>query len=234
MLLDLSESLACPRCGPPHGLIVLVERMEARRVLEGRLDCPRCESRYPLRGGEIDFSVATEPSSVDGAAGQTVTGPAAAAPDRTPDALEEDAIAVAALLGIRHGRGMVIVSPNLAGSAARIGELCGGCEILRLEHGSVPREQARGAAEVHANMGYDAVTTLSGIRLGPVPLLSGKAVGIALAGAEPTLLEEAARLLAPGARLVVLRPTPEALDRIDEFGFEIIAADSRAIVAQRG
>ena len=45
MLLDLSESLACPRCGPPQRVIVLVERMEGGRVLDGRLDCPGCESR---------------------------------------------------------------------------------------------------------------------------------------------------------------------------------------------
>ena len=37
MHILLTDLLFCPRCGPQHGLILLANRLEERRVLDGWL-----------------------------------------------------------------------------------------------------------------------------------------------------------------------------------------------------
>jgi uncharacterized protein YbaR (Trm112 family) len=214
MLLDLSEALACPACGPPQGVIVLVERMEDRRVIDGRLDCPMCEARFPLRDGVVDFGVAPDP-------------------DRSVPAVDpEDAVTAAALLGIRHGRGLLVIDSGLGAAAARIGSLCGGCEVVRLEPRGLPADYSP-ALEGESVPGQAAVTPLLGGPTGMIPLLSGKAIGVALEGGEKVLLAEAARVLIPGGRVAVIRPVPEAASVLEHPPFELLAADPRAIVARK-
>jgi len=214
MLLDLSESLTCPGCGPPQGVIVLVERMEDRRVLDGRLDCPSCEARYALRDGVVDFGVAP-------------------GPDRSvPQADPEDAVTAAALLGIRHGRGLIVVGSGLGAAAPRISSLCGGCEVVRLEPRGLPDDYSRASEPVPAP-GQGAVTPLLGGQAGMIPLLSGKAIGVAIEGGQKEALAEAARVLIPGGRVAVIRPLPEAATVLELPPFELLAADPRAIVARK-
>lgn len=214
MLLDLSESLACPRCGPPQGVIVLVERMEDRRVLDGRLDCPGCEARYELRDGVVDFGAAPDP-------------------DRSiPPADPEDAVTAAALLGIRHGRGLIVVGSGLGAAAMQISSLCGGCEVVRLEPLGLPADSLP-AAERASEPAQGAVTPLLGGPAGSIPLLSGKAVGVAIEGGEKEFLAEVARVLIPGGRVAVIRPVSEAAPVLEHPPFELLAADQRAIVARR-
>ena len=57
MFLLLTDVLSCPRCGPQSGLILLAERVEARRVLVGKLGCPTCRSQYDVRDGVADLKV---------------------------------------------------------------------------------------------------------------------------------------------------------------------------------
>ena len=214
MLLDLSEALACPACGPPPGVIELVERMEDRRVIDGRLDCPMCEARFPLRDGVVDFGAAPEPEK------------SVPAPD------PEDAVTAAALLGIRHGRGLVVVGPGLGAAAAQISSLCGGCEAVRLEPRGLPADNSTERGRVSAP-GQGAVTPLLGGQAGMIPLLSGKAIGVALEGGGEEILAEAARVLIPGGRVAVIRPVPEAALVLEHLPFELLAADPRAMVARR-
>ncbi len=214
MLLDLSEALACPACGPPQGVIVLVERMEDRRVIDGRLDCPMCEARFPLLDGVVDFGAVPDP-------------------DRSiPAADPEDAITAAALLGIRHGRGLIVVGSSLGAAAARISSLCGGCEVVRLEPWGLPTDDFP-VPEQGSAPGQEAVTPLLGGSTGMIPLLSGKAIGVALEGGEKEILAEVARVLIPGGRVAVLRPVPEAALVLEEPPFELLASDPRAIVARK-
>ena len=214
MLLDLSESLACPKCGPPQGLIVLVERMDDRRVLAGRLDCPTCEARFALRDGVVSFGSAPDP-------------------DRSiPPADPEDAVTAAALLGIRHGRGLIVVGPGLGAAALQISSLCGGCEVVWLEPRGLPSETVR-ASDRASTSEQGAVTPLFGGPDSLIPLLPGKAIGVVLEGGETELLAEAARVLLPGGRVAVLRPATEAVSGLDSQRFEILAADSRAFVARK-
>ncbi|GAG30126.1 unnamed protein product, partial [marine sediment metagenome] len=172
MLLDLSEALACPACGPPQGVIVLVERMEDRRVIDGRLDCPVCEARFPLRDGVVDFGAAPDPER------------------SVPAADPEDAVTAAALLGIRHGRGLVVVGSGLGAAAAQISSLCGGCEVVWLEPRGLPADNSTEPGRVMAP-GQGAVTSLLGGQAGMIPLLSEKAIGVALEGGGEEILAEA-------------------------------------------
>ena len=223
MLLDLAESLACPRCGPPQGLIVLVESMDGRRITAGRLDCPSCEARFPQSQGLIDFreislrESSTEPDSDPGT-------PAASG--------EADAVVAAALFGIREGRGLLVAGPGLGGAAARIAELSGGCEVLHLEGRSSASRKGPGGHEAGADRD-GAVTCLQGVSGDAIPLLSARALGIVLDTGGTREIDEAARILIHGGRLVILRPGSTAMALDGDPRFEVLARDERAILAHR-
>ena len=46
MHILLTDVVTCPRCGPEFGLILLADRFEERRVMQGRLGCPNCREEY--------------------------------------------------------------------------------------------------------------------------------------------------------------------------------------------
>ena len=51
MHILLTDALTCPRCGPEHGLILLADAIEERRVVSGKLGCPNCRTTFPIAGG---------------------------------------------------------------------------------------------------------------------------------------------------------------------------------------
>ena len=197
---------------------MLVDRMEGRRVRDGRLDCPACESRFPLRRGTIRFDLADRDADVPGA----TDAPSAPAEARG-ESPAPDAVAAAALLGIRHGRGIVVAGPGFA-PAADLSRLCGGCEVVQL--------LGPGAGVGTGAAGDAAVTTVAGARTDALPLLTGRALGVVLVDPDPPDIREAARVLVPGGRLVILRPS-ESRAAIEDPPFETLAADPRALVARR-
>lgn len=227
MLLDLAEALCCPRCGPPQALVVLVQRMEGRRVVEGRLACPTCEARFEVLDGRLDFR--------DPDAGPESRGPAIGGGAGEPGSgrrADEDAVIVAALLGVRDGRGLVVVGPGLGAAAERIGALCGGCEVLRLD--SVPDFDSPTLSPVAQESGeVTSPTSLVGVGSEALPLLNARVQGVALDTGDPTSVAEATRVLAPGGRLVLLRPAPGAAAAAAGDGLELIAEDAKAIVARK-
>lgn len=93
MFIELTDMLRCPRDHEESYLVLVPERMDARRVVTGLLGCPVCQAEYPVREGVADFGGAP-PSSAGGAVA--------------------DAAALQAFLGL-DGRGGYVV---LAGSAA--------------------------------------------------------------------------------------------------------------------
>ena len=92
---------------------------------------------------------------------------------------EEDALIVGALLGIRDGRGLVVLGPELGASADRVGTLCGGCEVLLLgEPEAVPT--AGNIDPLPVGESERLVTVLPGVGTEAIPLLAARVLGVAL------------------------------------------------------
>jgi uncharacterized protein YbaR (Trm112 family) len=176
MHILLTDVLACPRCGPEMGLVLLADRMEDRRVVEGRLGCPNCREMYGISGGVADLR----------APGAAVTAEHAAA---SAEGGEEAALRLAALLGLAEAKGMVLVAGPGAALAGRMAALVEGVEVIAVSPVPTPAD-APGVSAVAAG----AV----------LPLRDRVLTGAALTGsASVEMVAEALRVLRPGARLVV-------------------------------
>lgn len=200
--------LACPACGPPQGLVVLVDDLDGRRVMEGKLGCSRCERRFPVRDGVTHLVVEDAPDPGDAAEGGTG---------------RELAVEVAALVGAPEAEGWVLLGPGLGAVAEAVAEAAGEAEIVAL---------GRGRSTPGAAGGVNRVVTGSGDSL---PVLAGKLGGVALWRPAASLVRDAARTLRPGARLAVLRP-PEEVRRSGaglENDLEVLASEERAWVGRR-
>lgn len=206
MLLELSEILACPSCGPPQALVAVVFASEGRRVLDGFLGCPGCDSRFPITSAVVRF----EPE--DGAVQRPVSP--GTLPDETP-------LLIAALLDLSRGRGHVLLGHGLAEAAVELAGLAPGWEVICLETAEAP------------TAGPVAVSRLV-VGARPLPLQPGMLGAMALAG-EPALelLPEAQRLLVRGGRLVVLAPPEGTAVEASRIGLDVVAADDRALLAVR-
>jgi uncharacterized protein YbaR (Trm112 family) len=206
--LGLTEWLVCPRCGPAFGLVLLAERVEEHRLLEGVLGCARCRERYPVRGGFAEFR-----PDARGA-------PAEPAPVEVP---AEEALRLAALLGLEPGpagRIQALLAGAVAGAAQGIVELLPDVEVVAV-HGSL-----RDLPEV-AGISRIAV----GERL---PLRDAGLRGVALAGeAGGLLLEEAARVLRPTGRLVLRNAPGDARRRLAAAGARVVVEAEGILVAGR-
>lgn len=110
MYLLLTDILRCPRCGPQFGLILLAERIDDRRVLNGRLGCSNCREHYAVEDG---FGVL--------GSGWT-TGA------REPDG--EAAMRLAAMLGVTGGPGFVLLVGEAATHAAALADIVPNLEVV--------------------------------------------------------------------------------------------------------
>ena len=110
MHLLLTDLLSCPKCGPESGLILLAERVEARRVYSGKLGCPACHSQYEVRGGVADLKVED-----------------ASNPPRDV-AIEVDKLA--ALLGVSEGPAMLLLVGVHEAEAEALADMLQEVEVL--------------------------------------------------------------------------------------------------------
>jgi uncharacterized protein YbaR (Trm112 family) len=205
--LELTEVLACPRCGPKHGLIAVVDRMDGRRIAAGRLDCPNCEERHPIRDAVV---------YLHGSAAAEVADPATAPADPGSVPLAEMATA---LLGEPTGPEILLVGPDLGSVAVKLAALRPLSSVLAYAD---PRPES-----------HDRVHWIVPVPGNPLPLRSARLHGVVLAGAAFLEPAEAARILTPGSRLVILAPEPEAPRFPSASPVCELASDSRAWVGAR-
>ena len=207
MHILLTDILTCPRCGPAFGLILLADRAEDRRVLEGVLGCSNCREKYPVREGVVDFGVAPEP--VDATTDGNTAADAAAA-ER-----------LAAILGVTEGPAFLMLAGPAAVHAAAIARMIDEVEIVTV---GTPAAAGDGPG---INRLYAGAPQL--------PIASGKVGAVALTGAAAeTLLEEGARAVSPLGRLV-LDPVPaDAAEKLQRHGMRIAAQEGATAVAVRG
>lgn len=173
MFIELVDHL---RCVAPHEdtwLVLAADRMEGRRVVEGRLGCPVCRAAYAIRD-EVAW-IGAEPG--------------AALPDEpAPDALalEEEAARLAALLDLREPGTRAVVGGAL-GHAAHHLAAATGAELLLLDP----------PAGVGAGEGVSVLRTG-----GRLPLAEQSVRGVALDERTALLVAEAARVTRDKGRVV--------------------------------
>ncbi len=204
MHLLVTDRLECPRCGTGHGLILIADRLEDRRVYEGALGCSNCRDRYPVTRGCADLR--PPPRAGDGSA----------PPPDDPEA----GFRVGALLGIREGPGYALLAGRSAGVAGRLAAMVEGLEVMAVHPGAVGLPEEEGVSRMRV-----------GERL---PLQAGVLRGAVLEGGpDSPSLEEAHRTLVPGGRLVVLSPAEGTADRMRGLGLDLLLEAEAALVGVR-
>ena len=216
MLLDLTEILSCPACGPPNRLITMVEVAEGRRVARGTLGCPLCAQSYAIEQGRVrlgpfilESAAEARPDVVDSGAGDD----AADAGDDAADSAtaRETAILLAALCDLACATGYVVLGPGLRRAARELRNLAPALEIVSLAHGGV------GPASTN---------------LVSLPFLDDRFAAVALLANGPFDLVEAARVVRVGGRVVVLGALPPG-EEPPAPPLRLLAADRRASVFVR-
>lgn len=202
MQIVLTDVLTCPRCGPAFGLIVLADRLVNRRVLEGRLGCANCRESYEIRSGVAHLALPSlDPAPVD------VPQP--------PD--PEEAVRLAALLGLSDTRGLVLLVGRPAALAGALVEL-----VPEITVGAVGPHVA--GLEDHSEVSRVFASAV-------LPFRDRSAAGIALGGdTAVSLLDEAIRTLRPGSRLVA-DDIPHAAERLASAGLSVLLDEERIVVA---
>lgn len=193
MHLELTQILICPHCGPPNGLVAFVDRMEERRIVEGRLDCPVCERRHAVREGRVLLGDAPEESG------------AGADDDEAPMA--------AALLGTPEGPEILLLCGGAQSIAPAIADLRPEASVVTLGPGSTARHPrvypvipSRGGEHVPFRPGTFGGAVLTGDRpdlvatVAPILAAGARLVVLAPRGARPDRVTPALRELAADAR----------------------------------
>lgn len=210
MYILLTDALTCPRCGPDFGLLVLADRMEERRVIEGALGCANCRSSYPIRAAAADLRVV--PSASSGSMESTGPGPS--------DEDGEAAVRLAALMGLAGASGLAMLAGPGARHAAAVSALVPDLEVVAVtDEPAAPAGRAPGVSRIAAG---DAL-----------PFRGGALRAAALTGgAGDARLREGLRVLAPGARLVVDGADAETAERLRALGAEVLLEEEGTVVAR--
>jgi len=210
LLLELSEILACPTCGPPQVMVAVVHESEGRRVIGGFLGCPACDCRFEIVAGVVYFSPLAEATS------REPVGPLPA----------DSAALIGAVLELQTGSGHVLLGTGLEGLAPAVASLTERWEVVSLGH-----RAAEGAERSERSAPLSRLVTGKGK---PLPLLPGRIGAAAVHGEESTdEIRHVAAALRQAGRLAILSPGPTAPADLWEAGLEVLAADARVIVAAR-
>jgi uncharacterized protein YbaR (Trm112 family) len=212
----LTDILSCPRCGPAFGLILLADRIERRRVLDGALGCANCRNRYPVRNGHAVLQVTAAGEPAEAAAATAAETPAAAGSGgdgRDGEAAER----WLALLGVTEGPANVLVAGPGAAVAPAMAALIEHLEVVAADGAATPA---------------GGVTTMT--IGGRIPFHDRSLRGVVLTGpAAAALLEEGARCTGPLGRLVVEPAPADAAERLAGAGLRVLAQQGGTVVAAR-
>ncbi len=206
MHILVTDRLACARCGPGFGLILMADELEERRVLEGALACPNCRARYPVRAGFGDLRAppreaeeASEPLSRE-----------------DPEA----ATRLAALIGVREGPGLLLVVGPSAGHAGALSRRIEGIEVVAVHPDLRDEPEQAGVSRIAASE--------------RLPFLSGSVRGVVLEGkGGRALIGEAARVLGTGCRLVLLSPDTRIRSDLAAHGLKVLIDSDSAVLCVR-
>lgn len=208
MHILLTDLLTCPRCGPEFGLILLGDRIEERRILEGFLGCPNCREKYPIQDGFGDLR----------APPRRPLPPVVDEPVREED--QEAITRVAALLGVREGPGYLVLVGPVARAAPGISAMLEKVEVVTVAPDLRTWDEREGVSRTVAGPG--------------LPFFSRRIRGVVLDGdAGAPYLQEAIRVVGPGSRVAVLDAGPDVGNVLSDGGLEPILEDDGVVVAGR-
>ena len=208
MHILLTDRLICPRCGPGFGLILIADRLENRRVIDGSLGCPNCRDRFPVEGGFGDLRPPPRSTRDDAPKIE---------PPASPSAME-----VAALLGLTDGPGNVALIGDLAGHATALAGLVPGVEFVGIAPGLRGWEEGEGVSRLSAGAS--------------LPFSDGSLRGVGLySEGDPRMAGELARVVARDGRIAVWGAVREWEKALRSEGPDVLASDETAVVvAPRG
>lgn len=204
MFIEFIDLLRCPRTHSDSWLVAAFQKMDARFVVTGKLGCPVCDSVYPITAGVADF----RGDRLDGTRAIAV---AANSADSAEQQKEENAVRVAAFLGLTRPDSLVVLTGRSASHGANVSALAE-ARVIALN----PVREGHPAERVAA--------VLADFRF---PLAPFSVDGIVLdSGSNPLLAADAARVLRQGGRLVA----PATLHLGP--GFRELARDDNQVVAE--
>jgi len=211
--LLLTDRLVCPRCGPEFGLILLAERMQERRVLEGALGCPNCRDQFRIDGGLADLRAPPRGPLEPGLVGAGSTSD------------DEDAVdnaeRIRALLGIVGGPGTVALLGGPARHAAALASAVRDLQAVAVDADLAGWADVEGVSRMVARPG--------------IPFFSGVLRGVVVDGRLGTeWMREAARVVAPRSRVVVVGAAEQASETLASAGLVVLAEEAQTVVAARG
>lgn len=209
--LTLTDRLACPRCGPTFGLILLASRLVERRVHAGVLGCPNCRDSFSVIDGFADLRAPPREGLPAGLAG---------AVDDTDGELPTEADRVIALLGIPRGPGTAVLVGRPARHAWVLAAAIEGLQVV--------------AADADVRAWPDAPDVSRLVCAPGLPFFSRTLRGVVIDGRlGPDMIREAARVVAPMSRVVVVGPDPGVDRALLDEGLTVLAADPETVVAAR-
>jgi len=177
MHIELTEFLRCPNGhGPRDYCVLMPETIVERQVRTGHIACPRCHASYPIIDGVVDFRSAEN------------HGVGAVVPDATALPAADE---VRALLGVVGPGGYVVALGSACPLVVALSELLPGVHFVLVN------PPAAVASSIHAS---------SVLSRGQIPLAPAMARGVLIGRdhVHPPWLDESARLLLRGLRVVVL------------------------------
>jgi uncharacterized protein YbaR (Trm112 family) len=209
----LTDRLACPRCGPEFGLILLADRMADRRVYEGTLGCPNCRDRFPVRDAFADLRAPPRQALGAGLAGPDPAG--------DPDADATEADRVGALLGVARGPATVALVGAPARFAARVAASVEDLEVVAIDPDVATWADAPGVSRL--------------VAWPMLPFFTRVLRGVVVDGRlGPEWVGEAARVAAPLSRVVVVSSANWVAGTLRERGLTVLASEGETVVAARG
>lgn len=227
MNVALVDHLACPRCGPTFGLVLLAMEVRERRVRRGELGCPNCRDAFPVERGLADLRPPPRrPSRSEPPASMDDEGSVRPAPSADLD--DYELRIVAAVGGAAVGAGVLVLSEGVRADVSELRRWVPRAEVVVLVRGGV-----EGAAE--AGVDAPAGSGVSPIEIGAaLPFRDGFAKGVVLAGRDwARLWREAVRVAAPGRPVVAIDAPPQARAAFEDEGLSMILDGDGWLAARR-
>lgn len=212
----LVDHLVCPRCGPPHALVLLTKAMQGGKVEAGELGCPNCRDRFEIEAGVADLR---PPVRVVGGGDQEVGEPQSA----TPDALDPSQLALrfAAALGVTSGPGLILLSQVHAEVAVPLVQVVPAVEVV------VVGAAGWGDRALRAE-GVSAIVAAG------LPFRDGNVRGVVVEGGESDwFLPEAVRVVSPGARIVCTGKAGQTRKQLRATGLKVVLDSPEAFVVEQ-